>query len=90
MRFGFGLQQHVTVVPAFAHYGTGKMRSTEMPCSNWVVKTFLEIQRSRIRRPGEGRDPVNLTIFKSLGPGFRRDDEHFETSARRVKTFPEQ
>ena len=27
-----------------------------------------------IRRPGEGRAPVRLAMFKSLGPGFRRDD----------------
>jgi len=54
------------------------------------VETFLEIQHSRIRRPGAGRDPVTLKIFKSLGPGLRRDDEHFGTSASSVKTFPGQ
>jgi len=54
------------------------------------VETCLEIQCSQIRRPGAGRDPVTLRIFKSLGPGLRRDDEHFRTSASRVKTFPGQ
>jgi len=30
--------------------------------------------KATIRRPGEGRGLVTLAIFKSLDPGFRRDD----------------
>ena len=40
-----------------------------------------------IRRPGESRGPVTLTIFKSLGPGFRRDDEVSRPAAS-IGDFP--
>jgi hypothetical protein len=55
---------------------SGEMRSTGKPFRR-DVEMFLKVQRSWIRHPGESRDPVPLTIFKSLGPGFRRDDEHW-------------
>jgi hypothetical protein len=62
---------------------SGKMQSDENraapPCG---VETLLEVQRSQIRHPGENRDPVPLTLFKSLGPGFRRDDESLGTSGK--------
>jgi hypothetical protein len=39
------------------------------------VKFLPQNSRLPIRRPGESRGPVTFAIFKSLGPGFRRDDE---------------
>jgi len=39
-----------------------------------------------IRRPGEGRGPVTLTIFKSLGPGLRRDDGSYSDLRKTKKS----
>jgi len=34
----------------------------------------MSAERAQCRRPGESRGPASLDIYKSLGPGFRRDD----------------
>ncbi|MFC3654102.1 hypothetical protein ACFONN_21365 [Dyella humi] len=50
----------------------------------------------REERPKDGPEgvsganhPVSLTMFKSLGPGLRRDDEHLGISVSRAKFSPD-
>jgi len=60
-----------------------------------VVPAQAGRSAKREERPQDGPEGVSeanhlvsLMIFKSLGPGLRRDDEHLGTLASRVKTFP--
>ena len=46
-----------------------------------------QIRALTIRRPGESRGPATWKLFKSLGTGFRRDDE-VSSAAASIGDFP--
>ena len=70
------------------HSGGGPLLSRKNVLSSCVPQRAIIFPANSmlpIRRPGEGRGPVTLTIFKSLGPGLRRNDGA-ATSSTLLKT----